>query len=118
MTETPEEDKAGYGKPPTKHQFQKGKSGNPKGRPRGKRKLLSGFILAELEQKIEVTENGRKRKMTKGEAIAKTFINSALKNDIKVLTLLTKVMPELDQILMHDENSAPVKLQISWIKTD
>ena len=47
------EEEKGYGKPPKKHQFKKGVSGNPRGRPKGKSSLLSDLNKI-VNQKISV----------------------------------------------------------------
>ncbi|MEM8937559.1 MAG: DUF5681 domain-containing protein [Pseudomonadota bacterium] len=52
----------GYNNPPQEHQFKRGQSGNPAGRPNGARNRKT--ILRELldgEEKVSTTENGVKR---------------------------------------------------------
>src|SRR6266404_9229104 len=69
-------DKVGYRKPPKATQFQKGKSGNPKGRPKGKQnfKSLSRVLRDCLLEEVEAVVNGKRKKMLRLETIvAKQF---------------------------------------------
>src|SRR5438105_15886877 len=66
--EAPRDYLVGYGKPPLHTRFQKGRSGNPNGRPRG-RKNMSTLLSDALNGSVVVVENGRRKKITKREAI-------------------------------------------------
>ena len=78
----------GYGNPPKHARFQKGVSGNPKGRPKGKRNFVT--VLAEaLEEKIVIDENGVKKTVTKLEAALKQLVNKAASGDLIALRQLT-----------------------------
>jgi Family of unknown function (DUF5681) len=77
----------GYGKPPKHTQFRKGKSGNPKGRGKGIRNFASE-IEEELNTRVPVTENGRRKKITKRKAIAKQLVNKAATGDQKAIPIL------------------------------
>ena len=72
----------GYGKPPFATRFRKGRSGNPRGRPRGARGV--GPLLDEaLAQEVTVTEGGKTTRISKREALILSLITKAIKGDMR-----------------------------------
>jgi hypothetical protein len=76
-----------YRKPPANKRFQKGHSGNAKGRPRDSKNLTT-LIDKELDARVLVNENGRNERIPKRRAFVKRLINSALKGDHRATQLV------------------------------
>ena len=113
--------KRGYKNPPVEHQFQKGKSGNPKGRPRKKKQPSSdpGFDLIasvhrELRKSIFIQENGKHLEITKIDAFSAQLVAQSVNGKpsqqkmlLSLLTLDTHEETEqqtLEQLQSYDED--------------
>jgi uncharacterized protein DUF5681 len=76
-----------FRKPPQHTRFKKGRSGNPKGRPIGQ-KNMNSLITRALNRTVTVTENGRRKKITKREAIVMQLVNKSASADLTAIRML------------------------------
>jgi hypothetical protein len=87
----------GYGKPPKRTRFAKGRSGNRRGRPRRTRNLKTDLRTV-LEEDLTLTVAGREVKLSARRAMLIALRNKALKGDVRAIgmlvTLLERLMPE------------------------
>ena len=93
--ETPKDYKIGFGKPPTHSRFVKGRSGNPQGRPRGSKNLATLFSEA-LNERVTVVENGRRRKITKREAVIAQLVNKSAGADLRAIKILFDIQQAIE----------------------
>jgi Family of unknown function (DUF5681) len=80
----------GYKRPPLDSRFTKGKSGNPRGRPKKKIQSADDFLNRELDRKINVTVGTRTKRISKRDAILMTVVQRALKGDLPAIKLVAK----------------------------
>ncbi len=81
----------GYRRPPPSGRFKKGKSGNPKGRPKGSTNF-SKILERELAQSIVITEDGKKKTVSRLQAMVKRMVAGALHGDQKPLLTLVEIL--------------------------
>ena len=86
----------GYSKPPRHTRFEKGRSGNPKGRPSGAKNLSTLFIEA-LNESVIVAENGGRRKISKRQAIIEQLVNQSAKGDWRAAKLLLDILQDIER---------------------
>ena len=82
----------GYGKPPKNTQFQKGVSGNPRGRPK-KALDFDHELLRESKSFITINENGQRRRISKLQGIVKQLINIAMTGNIPAARIYLASLP-------------------------
>lgn len=71
--------KTGYGQPPQASRFLKGRSGNPRGRPRGSKSEIPYDSV--LGQMVTIREDGRERRVTAAEAFLLQLTQKGLAGD-------------------------------------
>ena len=98
----------GYGKPPAHTQFQKGWSGNPRGRPRGSKNNAT-LLNEALNQKVAINENGQRRQISKREAMFTQIANKAAQGDHRAIQTVLRESEKLDRRNEKVSEEAPAR---------
>jgi hypothetical protein len=81
----------GYGKPPQNFRFKKGRSGNPRGRPKGA--LNMATVLARtLREKVVIDENGKRKMVSKLQAAIAQLVSKATSGDGHAIRYLCQLV--------------------------
>ncbi len=111
MSTPPSEYPVGYGKPPQHSRFKKGRSGNPRGRPK-RSESFARLAQRTLNERIAIKENGERRVISKLEAVLKQLINKAATGDARAIREIIKLQP----LIELEDKSADEKLVVNIVR--
>jgi hypothetical protein len=86
--------RVGPGRPPLHTRFKKGQSGNPGGRSA---KSLPALLAKALDETVVVTNDGRRRKLTKREAIVAQMVDKSASADLRATKMLIDMMKGVEE---------------------
>ncbi len=107
-----DEYRVGYRRPPLNTRFKPGRSGNPKGRPKGS-KSLQRLLKEALDEPVIVQEGGQRRTITKRQAMAKQVVNKAATGDLRALKYLSEIMNSAE---WKTENPSRAELESNGVR--
>jgi|GEM_PF-1615414 len=116
----------GYKKPPKSGQFQKGISGNKKGRPKKIKEPLTGNSTSEILKKvlndtIQVSDAHGSKIITKGEAMMMQLVNKAIAGDLQASKQLQLLIAQSNLLFPEQPETSPVKglfIQYAYLDKD
>ncbi len=85
----------GHKKPPKHSQFKKGQSGNPRGRPKGRRSF-DDALMAELHKVVHLTINGKPGKITNVGAIAQRLVRAGITGNAAQMGLVLQTIEKVE----------------------
>ena len=83
-------EKVGPGKPPRHTRFKPGQSGNPNGRPKGSKNFAT-ILQQQLKKMVTITVDGKPKRVTVQEVIARRLANDSMKGTTKAMELLIRL---------------------------
>jgi hypothetical protein len=97
--------KVGYRKPPAESQFKPGRSGNPRGRPKGARnklpalneERLKGIIVEEAYRSIKIVEGKRQVTIPMAKAVVRALAVNAARGQLRSQQLFATLLSETEQ---------------------
>ena len=81
----------GYKKPPAHSRWKPGQSGNPRGRPKRERNFERLFD-AQLDQRVQIKEQGNVRAATLREVIIKRLVTDAAQGDVSARRMILPIL--------------------------
>jgi hypothetical protein len=88
--------RVGYRRPPVDTRFNRGQSGNPKGRPPGAKNLAT-LLNEALNEVVVISEDGGRKRISKRKAAFKQLVNAAAKGNWRALKLLVDIMQDIER---------------------
>lgn len=115
----------GYAKPPDSTRFKPGKSGNPKGRPKGKRQSpapveherLKSIILEEAYRSIKVNDGADQVSVPMAQAVMRSLAVTAAKGNTRAQKLFSELLVKTENWKQQAESEwlqTMIKYKTEW----
>ena len=97
----------GYGRPPSGSRFVKGRSGNPRGRPKAKARAVSSPFDVIMDQILTIERNGVAREVTPEEALQQALLKKALAGSRPAIRKVLKMIQARQEALAAEAPPPP-----------